>query len=48
MRKFVTYGVMGLGGSLTGLLLTPTSVLIAASYGVWTLTDKLVRIIARH
>ena len=48
MRKFVTYGVMGLGGSLIGLLLIPASVLMAAIYGVWTLTDKLVRIIERH
>ena len=48
MRKVVTYGVMGLGGSLIGLLLIPAAVLMAAIYGVWKLTDQLVRSIERH
>ena len=34
---------MGLGGSMIALLLLPTLALLLAIYGLWQLTDHLIR-----
>lgn len=48
MRKFVTYGIVGVGVGVIALLLIPTAVLIAAIYGTWTLTDRLATVMERR
>lgn len=42
-RRYATFGVMGLGGSMIALLLLPTLPLLLTIYGLWQLTDHLVR-----
>lgn len=45
-RQYASLGVMGLGGSMIALLLLPTLPLLLAIYGLWRLTDHLIRKLA--
>lgn len=47
-KVWTAYGVMGIGGSLIGLLLLPTLPLLAAIYCIGKLTDRLLKRLESH
>lgn len=47
-RKILSYSIMGISIVLIGILLIPLGTLFVLAWAIWTVADKLLRIIDRN
>ena len=47
MRKIIIYVILGISVALIGLLLIPAAILVVSIILIWSITDKLIRLLEK-